>query len=226
MNGHFSTNGVLTAAFGLIVALAAGAPRAAAQRAGPGTWRAGGAVSVERVIRLADELELSGTQREALESIRLEMLEMRISRTSEQMTLISEIQAGMREREAMRQEIAQSMRTARETLGGTRERLQEILTEEQSDEFRQLSRRVARSNRGAWGRGDARGRGGAWGRGDARDRGDAWGRGGAWRDRGGPDRERFERARTSRDRQDTDRGRGRVDQRTPSQGPGEVQQGG
>ncbi|MYG81316.1 MAG: hypothetical protein F4187_05895, partial [Gemmatimonadetes bacterium] len=97
MKRHFSTKGVLTAAFGLIVALGATAPQATAQRAGPGTWRAGGAVNVESVIRLADELELSGTQREALEAIRLEMLEMRISRMSEQMTLISEIQAGMRE---------------------------------------------------------------------------------------------------------------------------------
>lgn len=198
MNGHFSTR--LTAAFGLIVALAASAPQATAQRAGPGTWRAGGAVSVESVIRLADELELSGTQREALESIRLEMLEMRISRTSEQMTLLSEIQAGMREREAMRPEISQSVRTARETLGGTRETLQEILTEEQADKLRQLSRRAIRSNRGAWGRG------------------------GAWRDRGGPDRERFERVRSFRDRRDTDRGRGRGDRRTPSRGPGGSQQ--
>lgn len=204
MNGHFSTR--LTAAFGLIVALAASAPQATAQRAGPGTWRAGGAVSVESVIRLADELELSGTQREALESIRLEMLEMRISRTSEQMTLLSEIQAGMREREAMRPEISQSVRTARETLGGTRETLQEILTEEQADKLRQLSRRTIRSNRGAWGPGGA------------------WGRGGAWRDRGGPDRERFERVRSFRDRRDTDRGRGRGDRRTPSRGPGGSQQ--
>lgn len=152
MKMYSSNIGILAGAFGLILASAASTSEAAAQRGGPGDWRASRAVSVEQVIRLADELDLTSEQRNQLESIRIELLEMRATRTTEQMTLMSEIQAGIREREAVRQEVAGFAGSARETLNVVRERMQEILTEEQRTELRQLSRRVTWQNRGGDGR--------------------------------------------------------------------------
>lgn len=191
MKGNSSRTGMLTGALGLIVALAASAPGAAAQRTGSGILRGAGNFGVETAIRLADELELSGAQRDQLESIRVELLEMRTGQAARQMALLSEIQAGIREREAARQEFAGFTETMRETLGGARERMQEILTDEQRDELRQLNRRATRGNQRSWG-----GRG-------------VWDSRGAWRGGGDPDRERLQRTRSSRWRGEADRGRGR-----------------
>lgn len=213
MKMQSSHMGTLAGTLGLMAAVAAGAPEAAAQRATTNGWTSARTTGVENVIRLADELELTGEQRDRLESTRVELLELRTGRAVRQMTLMSEIQAGIREREAVRQEMAAFAEEARETMGGVRERLQEILTEEQRDELRRLNRRGAWRAGGAWGgRGDRWG-GGVW-------RGDGSRGAGAWRGGGGPDRQRFERARDSwrrgwADRRrggrgdDRDRGRGR-----------------
>lgn len=203
MKGQCWRTSMMKGIFGLILALAAGAHDVAAQqRAGAGFARGGANLGVETVIRLADELELSGAQRDQLESIRVELLEMRTSQAARQMALLSEIQAGIREREAARQEFAGFVEIARETLGGARERMQEILTEEQRDELRQLNRRATRGNQRSWRSRGARDGLGSWDGRGARD-----GRG-AWRGRGGPDGERLERARGSRGRGDAGRGRG------------------
>ena len=157
----FSRVGVMTGALGLMVAAVGAAPEVEAQRWGGanrgGGWSAGwgagmrgggGNFSVERVIRLADELELTAEQREQLEAIRVELLETHTSRAVRQMELLSEIRAGIREPEAMRGGARELAGQARETLSGMRDRYDAILTEEQRDEFRQLNRRTAwRGNR-------------------------------------------------------------------------------
>lgn len=146
--GLFSRVGILASVFGLVLAGAVSSPGLAAQQPGRATWRAGSGLSVEKVIRLADELELNEAQRGRLEAIRVELLEMRTNRATQAMALMSEIQAGMREREAVRQEAAGFAEGARETPGGVRGRIQEILTEEQRGELQQLNRRAAWRDRG------------------------------------------------------------------------------
>ncbi len=155
--GMISRAGILAGVFGLMVVSAAVAPDAAAQRRGGGSraeggWGGGpggavraavGSVTVERAIRLADELELTGAQRGQLESLRVELLEARTSRATQQIELLSEIQAGIREPEAMRAAAREFAGQSRESLSGMLDRYQEILTEEQLDELRQLNRRAA-----------------------------------------------------------------------------------
>ncbi|MCY4573095.1 MAG: Spy/CpxP family protein refolding chaperone [Gemmatimonadetes bacterium] len=179
---YFSRIGVVAGVLGLMVVMGA-APGVEAQRWGGGNrggggwgagWGAGmrgggGNFSVESVIRLADELDLSAAQQEQLEAIRVELLETQTSRAVRQMEMISEIRAGIREPEALRADAMELAGQARETLGGMRERYDAILTEEQREELRQLNRRTAwRGDRDARdGRGrdrfdrvrDARGRG-------------------------------------------------------------------
>ena len=180
---YFSRIGVVAGVLGLMVVAMGAAPGVEAQRWGGGNrggggwgagwgagmWGGGGNFSVESVIRLADELELSAAQQEQLEAIRVELLETQTSRAVRQMEMISEIRAGIREPEALRADAMELAGQARETLGGMRERYDAILTEEQREELRQLNRRTAwRGDRDARdGRGrnrfdrvrDARGRG-------------------------------------------------------------------
>ncbi len=212
MRAYFSRSGMVAAALGLMMTAMAVAPEAAAQRWGGGNrggWgagmraagmrTAGGNLTVERVIRLGDELELTARQREQLESIRVELLEMRTSRAVQQMELLSEIRAGIREPEAMRAEAREMAAQASEGLAGMRDRYAEILTEEQRQEIRQLNRRF-----------DWRDRTVRDGRGSARfDRlRDARGRGAPGRWRGAVDRWRGD---MNRGREAPDRGRGRAD---------------
>ena len=220
---YFSRVGVVAGVLGVMVAAMGASPEVQGQRWGGGNrgggWGAdmrggGGNLSVERVIRLADELELTAAQREQLESIRVELLETRTGRAVQQMEMLSKIQAGIREPEAIRAAAREFAEQARENLGGMRDRYEAILTEEQREELRQLNRRTA------W-RGDRDARGG---RGRERfDRmRDSRGRGAVDRARGGADRWRevADRWREVADRwrEAMDRGRGRSD-RSP-RGPG------
>ena len=161
IRGMISRAAMVAGVLGLVVVPAA-APEASAQRWGGGSragggWVGGwggairdgvGSITVERVIRLADELELTGAQRGQLESLRVELLEARTSRATQQMALLSEIEAGIREPEAMRATAREFAEQSRESLGGMRDRYQEILTEEQRDELRQLNRRAGWRDRG------------------------------------------------------------------------------
>ena len=198
---YFSRVGVAASVFGLMAAAMWVAPELEAQRWGGnrgGGWSAGmrgggGNLTVERVIRLADELELTAAQREQLESIRVELLETRTSRAVRQMELLSEIRAGIREPEAMRADARELAGQAGETLDGMRDRYDGILTEEQREELRQLNRRTAWRERGVR---NSRG-------GERFDRmRDSRGRGAADRWRGAMDRDR------GRGRDDDPRSRG------------------
>lgn len=152
----FSRLGVVAGGFGMMLAAMAAASGAVAQRwggddrgggrrAGPG---GGGGQTVERVIRLADELELTGSQLDRLEAIRVELLEARAGHTVRRMELESEVRAGMQEPEAMRAQARELAGEARELLGGIRDRYAEILTDEQRDELRRLNRRAGWRDRG------------------------------------------------------------------------------
>lgn len=156
MRAYFSKVQVAAAVFGVMAAVTTVVPEVAAQRWGGGQrggdrdagWSAGvrgggGNLTVERVIRLADELELTEAQREQLESIRVELLEARTGQTVQRMELLSEIQAGIREPEAMRAHARELAGQARGSLREMRGRYEEILTEEQREELRRLNRRNA-----------------------------------------------------------------------------------
>ena len=149
-----------SAVFGLMVAAMAVAPELTAQQRwgganrGDGAWGRSGNLTVEQVIRLADELELTEAQREELESVRVELLDARTSRAVRQMVMLSEVRAGIREPEAIRAGAGEAARETREMLGGVRERLSGILTEDQREELRRLNRRAALRE---WGARDGRG---------------------------------------------------------------------
>ena len=229
--GIFLEVGVVAAALGLMVTGMVAAPGVAEQRWGggnrggwsagmrtPGMQMAGGNLTVERVIRLAGELELTAEQRGQLESIRVELLEARAHRAVRQMEQLSEVRAGIREPEAMRAEARETAAQARESLDGIRDRYAEILTEEQRRELRQLNRRAgwrdraARNNRGSARFDllrDSRGRGAP----------DRW-RGAVDRWRGDSDRWR---EAVDRWRGDSNRGRGAVDRGRGTPDPGRGQ---
>ena len=114
-------------------------PQRAAVRA-----RDAGASMVERAIRLAGELELTQAQQEQLEAIRIEVLEERASQTVKFMTLTSEVRAGIREPEAIRQELAAIREGAGTKAAAFRARFTEVLNEDQLAQLREMNRR------GAW----------------------------------------------------------------------------
>ena len=148
----FGLHGTVAATFALVAATTIGTPELAAQRQGPGARTAAGATAAERAIRLADELELTAEQRTQLESIRLEVLEARSERAATVMALVSEVRAGIREPEGMRQELA-ALREARGAGGeALRDRFSEVLTEDQKEQLWQMGRR------GEWRRGGVPGR--------------------------------------------------------------------
>lgn len=102
-----------------------------------GSAAAAGSAPVERAIRLADELDLTADQQTRLEAIRVAILEERTSQVAALMALRSEIAAGMREPEALREAFSAQWREGRESL---REQLNEILTEDQREELQRMSR--------------------------------------------------------------------------------------
>ena len=124
-----------------------------AQRQGSRARAAAGAAPVERAIRLADELELAADQRTRLEAIRAEILEERTARASALMALRSEIAAGIREPEAMRQTLAEQWRGRADTRESLRDRFNEILTEDQREELQRMTRRATVRQRGPANRG-------------------------------------------------------------------------
>lgn len=205
ITAHFPiSNAVLrvagaTLAAGAMIAIAVA--DLSAQRRGPALRTASGTTAVEMSLRLAERLELSQEQRDQLESIRVSMLEQRTGHSARMMSLASEVRAGIREWSAIREEFATIRGEAAEQRKSLREQYDGILTDEQKQELRQVTRRAA------WRQSALRGRSGMdrW-RGTrghpAVDRGRGVGgrpgidRGRGWRGRPGMDRSRGgERAR-------------------------------
>lgn len=98
--------------------------------------------AVEEIMRRADALELTEQQQDQLEALRVEVLEERTAQSARLMTLASEVRAGIREPASMREELATLREAGTATRGNLRDRLGEILTDDQREELRQLTRRA------------------------------------------------------------------------------------
>ena len=145
--------GFIHALAAMLLAAAAAPTHLDAQRQGARARADAAAASVERAIRLADELELTSDQRARLEAMRVELLEQRTEQAAALLALRSEIAAGVREPEAMRQALAErrtGLSDARESL---RNRFGEILTDDQRTELQRLDRRATARLRGPANRG-------------------------------------------------------------------------
>ena len=131
-----------TAALTVALAMTVTTTGLQAQRQGAGGRMVGGGGAVERAIRLADELGLTADQKTQLDAIRAELLEQRTARTTAMLTLRSEVAAGMREPEAVREVIVEHLGAARAAAESVRDRMGEILTDEQQRELRSMTRRT------------------------------------------------------------------------------------
>lgn len=167
VSGRYS---LTTAALTLMLAMVVTTTGLQAQRQGPGGRAAAGSGAVERAIRLADELELNTDQSAQLEALRIELLEQRTAQTTAMLALRSEVAAGIREPEAMRQVVAERLREGRAAGESLRNRVGEILTDEQQEELRGMNRRAMWRQRGIRDRSRIEARGGQRG-GRAFDRG-------------------------------------------------------
>lgn len=188
ISAHFTmTNTVMrTAGATLAVAVmsAIAVPELSAQRRGSAERAASGTSAVEMSLRLAERLELTQEQRDRLESVRVGMLEQRAEHSAKMMNLSSEVRAGIRERSAIREELAAFREEAVAGRTALREQYDGILTDEQKDELRRVTRRAV------WRQESMRGRPGV----------DRW--------RGTRDRPGMDRGRGGRGRPGMDRGRG------------------
>ncbi|MDE2751563.1 MAG: Spy/CpxP family protein refolding chaperone [Gemmatimonadota bacterium] len=154
MNTGISRINLLAAAALAILFAAAIAPTGLdAQRQGSRARAVTGAAPVERAIRLANELELTADQRTQLEGMRTELLEQRTARAAALMALRSEVAAGIREPEAMRQALTEQWRGGADARESLRDRFSEILTEDQREELQRMNRRTIARQRGPANRG-------------------------------------------------------------------------
>ena len=145
INVSFALRRATPVAFALVMTAVIGTPELTAQRQAAALGgRDAGAGMVERAIRLANELDLTQAQREQLEAIRVEALEERTSHAVRFMTLTSEVRAGIREPEAIRQELAAIREGGEAGREAFRSRFTEVFNEDQRQQLRQLARR------GAW----------------------------------------------------------------------------
>jgi len=151
---------------------------------------------VEQSLRLAERLELTQEQRDQLEAVRVGMLEQRAQHSAKLMSLQSEVRAGIRERGSIREALAPIREEAEAGRKALRDQYDGILTDEQKQELRQMTRRTA------WRQGAVRGR----------TETDRWrdmrGRQGMDRGRGMPGRPGMDRGRGTRGQGQMDRGRG------------------
>lgn len=144
----FALHRANAATFTLIFATAIGTPESDAQQRGAGARTTAGTALVEQAIRLADELELTQAQREELESIRVDVLGERTSQAARFMVLTSEVRAGIREPEALRQEFAALREGRAADRDAFRDRFTEVLTDDQREQLRAMTRRGALRQRG------------------------------------------------------------------------------
>jgi hypothetical protein len=116
-----------------------------------------GAPVVERALRLGEEIGLSQDQRNRLESMRLALLEDRQAAAAQLMALRSEVRAGLREPEAMRQEMQALRESGAADREARRAQVEEVLTEEQRTQLRELGRDRGIRGRSFRGRGQRQG---------------------------------------------------------------------
>ena len=114
---------------------------------------------VERALRLGEEIGLSQEQRDQLEAMRVEILDERTRSMARLMELRSEVEAGMREPESIRQETQALRESGQASRGQLRERMESILTDEQREQLRDMRRPAAGGRQGF--RGHRRGSRGA-----------------------------------------------------------------
>lgn len=119
--------------------------RGAGFRGQGGMLRGGPGGGVERTLRLADEIELSGDQRAELEAIRQELVRARADEMVRMLELTSEVRAGLREPEALREALRGQRDAMDERVTATSERVDAVLTEAQRERLDELDAR-----RGAW----------------------------------------------------------------------------
>ncbi|MDH3222477.1 MAG: Spy/CpxP family protein refolding chaperone [Gemmatimonadota bacterium] len=105
---------------------------------GPGA--SGGQPVVEHALRLAEEIGLTPAQREQLEELRIQELESRQAAAARMLELRSEVQAGLREPEALRQEMRASQEAREGDRAQRRSQVMEILSEEQREQLQSLAR--------------------------------------------------------------------------------------
>jgi len=103
---------------------------------------------VAAALRLADELELSNQQRAELNHLRLEILEGQVRTATARIELRSEIQAGLREPEAMRAQAQDGREARRESRTALQERFNAIITEDQRAQLRNMARNGRRGDAG------------------------------------------------------------------------------
>lgn len=92
--------------------------------------------SVERILRLKEELKLTDAQVSQLESIRKELVAKRQDEARARIDLESRIAAGLTERRETRDDIEERVKKLRDEAEKNRERIEKILTEEQRDKLR------------------------------------------------------------------------------------------
>ena len=197
---HFTISNPLLRAAGATLAVAAmstiAVPDLSAQRRGSVARAAIGTTAVEMSLRLAERLELTQEQRDQLEAVRVGMLKGRAEHSAKMMNLASGVRAGIRERSAIREELAAIREEAAASRAALREQYDGILSDEQEEELRRVTRRAV------WRQGAVRGRSGV----------DRWrgtrGRPGMDRGRGGRGWPGMDRGRGGRGRPGMDRGRG------------------
>ena len=114
-----------------------------AARANQATRAATGANSVETALRLAEHLELTPEQRDRLEALRVDMLARRAEHSAALMSLASEVRAGIRERGSVREQLAAAREDGRAGRQALVERYDGIITDEQKEELRRVTRRAA-----------------------------------------------------------------------------------
>lgn len=101
----------------------------------PGMVLGVGMASVEAVLRQRDELELTDQQVAQLEAIRKEEVMRRQNESREQIDLESRFQAGMLDRDAWRDEMEKRSDARTTAARSVRDRIENILTEEQRDQL-------------------------------------------------------------------------------------------
>jgi len=159
----------------LAMTMAVHAPELAAQRGprGPRGFAGGGrGAGVERIMRMREELELTDGQFQELDALREEVVRLRSAHQAEMAELMSQLQVGEIEREAVRDAVEERAGAMEEVAEQHRERVEAILNDTQRETLEEMGARDRAFNQGyARGmRGNRNGmrRGGSFGQGMGR----------------------------------------------------------
>lgn len=141
----------MTSALALAALMALAAPTdGVAQRGprgdrGPGMRQGGG---VEMVMRMRSQLELTDDQVERLDAIRQESVERRAAHQAEMAELRSQVVAGERTRDELREVAAARRQAAQAMRDAQRERVESVLTEDQLQQVQVMRARAEGFRRG------------------------------------------------------------------------------